>query len=152
TGDTSDSMDVSFEVGGTATADVDYTALPDTVTIPAGPANIKRTANTFDDPFVEGNETVDVTLDPDAEYILGTPDSATVTIADDTSGHQSVVTVAATDPSASEQGPDPGVFTVSRSGDTSAALTVSYTLGGAATNGVDYTTLSGTVTIPAGQA
>jgi hypothetical protein len=48
-------------------------------------------------------------------------------------------------------GPKSAVFTVRRLGDISAALTVSYAIGGTASNGVDYVTLPGTVTIPAGQ-
>lgn len=60
------------------------------------------------------------------------------------------VSVAATDANAAEQGSDPGTFTITRSGDTSSALTVNYTMGGTATNGTDYSTLSGTVVIPAG--
>lgn len=44
----------------------------------------------------------------------------------------------------------PGAFTVTRTGATTSALTLSYTVSGAATNGADYSTLSGTVTIPAG--
>lgn len=46
----------------------------------------------------------------------------------------------------------PGVFDVTRDGPTDSALTVNYTLSGTATNGTDYSTLSGTVTIPAGSA
>jgi YD repeat-containing protein len=63
---------------------------------------------------------------------------------------QPSVTVAATDANASEQGSDPGVFTVTRTGGTSAALAVNYALSGTATNGSDYATLSGSVTIPVG--
>ncbi len=60
------------------------------------------------------------------------------------------VTISATDPAASEAGPDPGTFTVTRTGSTAADLVVSYTVGGTATNGSDYTTLSNSVTIAAG--
>ena len=35
----------------------------------------------------------------------------------------------------------PGIFTVSRTGSTAAALTVNYTVGGTATNGTDYTSV-----------
>src|SRR5438105_2381307 len=63
-----------------------------------------------------------------------------------------VVSIAATDPGASEAGPKSGTFTISRSGATTQALAVSYSIGGAASNGVDYTALSGTVTIAAGSA
>jgi pimeloyl-ACP methyl ester carboxylesterase len=62
------------------------------------------------------------------------------------------VTVVATDANASETGPDPGTFTLSRTGNTTSALTVSYSLGGGAANGTDYEGLSGSVTIPAGAA
>src|SRR6202008_5188515 len=44
------------------------------------------------------------------------------------------------------------VVTVSRRGSTAAALNVSYTVSGSATNGTDYQTLSGTVTIPIGSS
>jgi GH35 family endo-1,4-beta-xylanase len=45
----------------------------------------------------------------------------------------------------------PAIFTVTRSGGSTALpVTVSYALGGTAVNGVDYKSLGGTVTIPAG--
>src|SRR5205823_5118377 len=62
------------------------------------------------------------------------------------------VTVTASDANASEANRDPGVFTIARTGSTSASLTVNYTLGGTAGNGADYNALSGAVTIPAGAA
>jgi hypothetical protein len=62
------------------------------------------------------------------------------------------VTVAATDATAAEPGTDTGTFTVTRTGSTAAALTVNLTVGGTATNGVDYTTIANTVTIPAGSS
>lgn len=61
-----------------------------------------------------------------------------------------VVSVAVSDGSASEAGPNPGAFTVSRTGSTAQALTVAYTIGGTASPGGDYATLPGTATIPAG--
>src|SRR5688500_16045839 len=66
------------------------------------------------------------------------------------------VTIRATDPNAAEKPatsiPDTGTFTVYRSNTPSLvnALTVYYSISGTATNGVDYTTLTGKVTIPAG--
>ena len=45
-----------------------------------------------------------------------------------------------------------GVFTLGRSGNTSSSLTVDYTIGGTATNGTDYGSLSGAVTFAAGSA
>jgi FlaG/FlaF family flagellin (archaellin) len=58
--------------------------------------------------------------------------------------------VVLSDPLASEPGTDTGTATVVRTGNQAAPITVRYTLGGTAFNGVDYQTLSGSVTIPAG--
>jgi hypothetical protein len=63
-----------------------------------------------------------------------------------------LVSVAGSDGAASESGPDSGTVTLSRTGSAAAALTVSYTVGGSATGGVDYTALSGTATFAAGAA
>jgi hypothetical protein len=51
-----------------------------------------------------------------------------------------------------EGGADTGAFTVARTGDTSGALVVDYTISGTALHGVDYLALPGTLTIPAGAA
>ena len=48
-------------------------------------------------------------------------------------------------------GPKDAVFTIRRHGDTNNALTVTYDIGGTATNGVDYVALPGVVTIPPGE-
>ena len=60
------------------------------------------------------------------------------------------VTVVATDAVAGEPGTNTGTFTVFRTGDTTATLTVSYAVGGTATSGIDYTALTGSVIIPIG--
>src|SRR5206468_2676992 len=60
------------------------------------------------------------------------------------------VTVTATDANASETGPDSGTFTITRTGDTTAPLTVNYSLSGTASNGTDYQQLGTSVTIAAG--
>jgi YVTN family beta-propeller protein len=60
------------------------------------------------------------------------------------------VTITATDSSAAEAGPDPGVFTVTRTGDTTNALTVNFTVGGTASAGTDYGAIGTSVLIPGG--
>jgi hypothetical protein len=47
-------------------------------------------------------------------------------------------------------GPKNATFTVRRDGATNDAVTVTYAIGGTASNGVEYVTLPGSVTIPAG--
>ena len=71
-----------------------------------------------------------------------------------------VVSIVATDAYASEgpwwreggtvRGTNTATFAVRRAGPTNDAVTVKYHIGGTASNGVDYTELSGLVTIPAG--
>jgi hypothetical protein len=51
-----------------------------------------------------------------------------------------LVSVMATDPTASETGPQTGTFTITRAGDLTAPLTITFTLNGTATRGADYTT------------
>jgi subtilisin-like proprotein convertase family protein len=73
-------------------------------------------------------------------------------------GSKPTVSLVASDPDATE-GEDPGEFTITRSGNTKLPLEVNYTLKAAnnwsspeAINGNDYNSLSGSVTIPAGQS
>ena len=49
-------------------------------------------------------------------------------------------------------GPKNAIFAVKRFGDASSDLTVNYSIGGTASNGVDYAALPGFVTVPAGSA
>jgi hypothetical protein len=60
-------------------------------------------------------------------------------------------TASATDATSSEAG-DTGTYTIARSAPSASPLTVNYTMSGTATNGTDYSALSGTATIPADQA
>ena len=62
------------------------------------------------------------------------------------------VSLQATDASAAEEPMDAGRVTVSRDSAYAGPLTVYYTLSGTGVNGVDFGTLSGSVTIPAGSA
>ncbi|NOT60743.1 MAG: hypothetical protein HOP19_11040 [Acidobacteria bacterium] len=60
-----------------------------------------------------------------------------------------VVTITAQDSSAAEAGSDTGTFRITRTGATTSALTVNYSISGSAINGTDYTpSLTGSVNIP----
>ena len=69
-----------------------------------------------------------------------------------TSVGPAAVTVAATIATTDETGANPGMFTFTRTGDTSSDLAVSYSVGGTAIYGLDYTALPGSVIIPAGSS
>jgi len=74
---------VYFTVGGSATPDSDYISLVSPVTIQAGAASTNLTVTPINDSLAEAPETVIVTLSSGTNYALGSPSSATVTIADD---------------------------------------------------------------------
>ncbi|MEO8195990.1 MAG: IPT/TIG domain-containing protein [Thermoanaerobaculia bacterium] len=62
------------------------------------------------------------------------------------------VSIAATDPNAAESPLNTGQFTLTRTGSTSAALTVSLTRSGTATNGSDYSSIATSQTFNVGQS
>ncbi len=64
-------------------------------------------------------------------------------------GTQPTVTITAKDSNAIEDG-NAGQFVVTRTGKTDKPLTVNYSITGNAINGIDYRTLSGSVTVPVG--
>jgi len=82
TGGTSNPLTVNLALGGTAVAGSDYTSVDTAVTIPSGAASRTIVITPIDDTTVENNETVTVTLSSNAAYTLGSPATATVTIAD----------------------------------------------------------------------
>jgi hypothetical protein len=146
-GDTSPTLTVNYTVSGTATSGSDYTAFGTTVSFAAGLSTATKTVTPLQDSLIEADETIILTLASGTGYSLGTPFRATVTLISDDSN---TVTVSASEASASEAGLTTGTFTFNRTGDTSAALTVNYTVSGTATAGSDYTALSNSVSFAAG--
>jgi hypothetical protein len=138
---------VNYSVSGTATAGVDYAALPGVALIPAGQSSVTIPLKVIDDKDLEADETVIVTVSAAAAYTIGGSAAATVKILDD---DFMTVSIAATSDAAEPA--VAGQFTVKRDGDLTEALVVNYTVSGTATSGADYVPLSGTVTIPANAA
>jgi hypothetical protein len=152
TGETDTVLEVSYTVGGTATAGADYVALSGVVSFGLGESSVSVQVVPIDDDLVEGNETVTVTLVAGDGYTLGALTSATVTIIDNDEAPLPVVSVSASDPVATEEGPTSGSFMFVRTGETDAVLEVSYTVGGTATAGADYVALSGVVSFGLGES
>ncbi|MBD2694007.1 beta strand repeat-containing protein, partial [Anabaena catenula] len=158
TGSTTSSLIVNYTVAGTATNGTDYNTLTGIATFAAGSATAIIDVNVKDDAVFEGNETAIVTLASATSYVLGTTKTATVNLVDNdtATNNPPTITISATDASAREtvtgQTANPGQFTLTRTGNTTTALTVNYTLSGTATKGTDYSDLSGSVTFAAGSA
>jgi gliding motility-associated-like protein/uncharacterized repeat protein (TIGR01451 family) len=143
---------VTYHTAGTATSGTDYTTLSGTVTIPAGSSSAPVSVPVLDDDLIEGDETAVLIMDnvtSSLPFVAGAQKQDTVIINDDDNVNMNVVITASKDRAGEPN--IPGEFTVGlASGKTTLVpITVTYTIGGTATVGNDYTVLSGTVTIPA---
>ncbi len=145
---TTNPLTVNYTIGGTATNGTDYTSIPTSVTFAANSSTATVIVDPTADTTVESDETVALTLATGTGYTVGTPNAVTGTITnDDTS-----VTLAVSPSSVTEDGTTNLVYTFTRSGVTTNALTVNYTVGGTATNGTDYTSIPTSVTFAANSA
>ncbi|MFN7511741.1 Calx-beta domain-containing protein [Microcystis sp.] len=157
TGDTTNALTVNYTVGGTATFNTDYiqtgatifTATSGTVTFAAGAATATLTINPTADISVESDETVAITLASETGYT-----TVTGTIVND----DTIVTLAVSPASVAEDGSTNLIYTFTRTGVTTNALRVNYSVSGTATVNTDYTqtgaasytATGGTITFAAG--
>ncbi len=78
-------LTVNYTLSGTATNSTDYATLSSSVLLPSGQASVTIPVTPVDDTSAEPDETVILTLVSDANYAVGSPNAATVTILDDDS-------------------------------------------------------------------
>lgn len=83
TGVSTGTITVGLSVAGSASNGVDFTALPSSVVIPAGSSTASFVVSPVADGIPEIAETVLMTVQAGAGYAVGSPSSATVTIAAD---------------------------------------------------------------------
>lgn len=138
-------------IDGTATiADADYgngAPVSGSTVIAAGSLTGTATVLVNGDGKYEADETLQMRLLSATNGTLGNTTQATGTITND-DDRVSIAAVMSDEP---ESSGTPGRFTVTRLGPTTSALTVNFSIGGSATNGVDYQNLVSYVTILAGQ-
>lgn len=112
----------------------------------------------FDFPAGSKDAALLIDLPPGSSYTVqvsgvgNTTGTALIEVYDVTPSSATTINLAATTATTDTKGAAPGSVTFTRSGATGSALTVYYTLGGSAINGSDYTSLPGSITIPAGAA
>jgi plastocyanin len=80
TGDTTADLTVLYAVSGTATNGTDYQRLRGRAVIRAGQSSAKIQIRAIDDTTAEPDETVILTLSPNAAYTIGSPNTGTCTI------------------------------------------------------------------------
>ncbi|MBI4328203.1 MAG: hypothetical protein HY674_23485 [Chloroflexi bacterium] len=147
-GDTSSPLTVTVGLSGTATAGVDYEAVPASITIPTGASEATIAITPLDDTVAEFPETVVLTLGASTNYSPRTPISATVTINDT---ETPAFRVAAGDTNMYERvALDTGSFRLIRLGDVAPEVTVNLSFSGTATEGTDYEPVGASIVIPAG--
>lgn len=143
-------LTVHLTATGTATPGVHYQAFPASIVIPAGAREVALPFTPLASGQSYGELTVGLTLTAHATYIAPDP-TASFLLEDTASAGQPRVSVTATTPLASEDGPTPGEFTLSRTGSTDTPLTITYSLGGTAAPS-RYQPLSGQAIFPVGAA
>ena len=145
---------VALELAGTAAAS-DYTITPapatdGTVTFQHGETTIALTIAPVNDAHAEADETLSIRLCPSLDYAVGGSGELGVVIVDKDNSHPHTVSVAATDPTASEVDAEPGTFLVTRSGGALPAVTVDYTVGGTADDSDYSETFGGQIALAEG--
>jgi hypothetical protein len=143
-GVTTSAVSASYaSASGTATSGTDFTPVSGTVSFIANDTSETITVNTTNDSAAESNETMTVTLSSPSSGAAITTAVGTGTINDN-----DFANLAINDTSVTEGGQL--VFTVTRSGVTTNAVSASYaSSSGTATSGSDFTGVSGTVSFVA---
>jgi hypothetical protein len=146
TGDTAAPLTVNYTVAGTATLGTDYTGIAatpatKTVSFAAGASTAKLSVDPTADSTIEATETVSLTLASGTGYTVGTVNAVVGRITND---DFPVITLAVVPEAVAEDGSVNLTYTFSRTGATTSALTVKYTVGGTATLGTDYTGIATT--------
>lgn len=151
---TGTAINVNYSISGTATSGTDFTALSGVAAFASGTSSVTVNVSALADAVIEDAETVTLTLQPGTGYTLmqggaqtratgfildATYPTVTAGVAENGSGLTSNLTESSTS----------FRFIVSRTGSTTNPLTVNYTMSGTATEGVDYTGTTGSVTIAA---
>src|SRR5262249_62425484 len=99
TGATTADLTVNSTFAGTATNGADYTAIPASVTIPAGAASVTVTVSPIDDLLAEPSETVSLRLAASGAYQVGRTGTASGRVLDNVP----FVTIVGTKDTASEE-------------------------------------------------
>jgi hypothetical protein len=150
TGSTVGSVDVTYTVGGTAVSADDFGgALPTgTATIADGATSTIVRIPVSADLLVEPDETFTVTLSAPTNGHVIAAASSSATIVDDDSATVSIAKITDGGEAAI---PTNALFRATQTAAASVDTVITYTVGGTASPGTDFTALSGAVTIPAGK-
>ena len=139
---------ITFTVGGTARSGSDFFAEDLEIDLPANAETVTVTFETRDDITVENDETLSITITPNADetYVVGSPSSASTTIESNDLPELIIEGGGSISEGSS------GEFIIRADQPVVEDTSINYTLSGSATPGRDFNELSGTVVMPAGQS
>ena len=139
---------ITFTVGGTARSGSDYFAEDLEIDLPANAETVTVTFETRDDTIVENDETLSITITPNADetYVVGSPSSASTTIESNDLPELIIEGGGSISEGSS------GEFIIRADQPVVEDTSINYALSGSATPGRDFNELSGTVVMPAGQS
>jgi cyclophilin family peptidyl-prolyl cis-trans isomerase len=149
--DVTNPLTVDYSTNASAVAGTNYTALSGLVIIPAGQTSATISVQPIDDDVMDADTSLQITLTSENDYTLGSPASAALTISN------ADITAVVLSPATAdvEENSGPSTFTITRSATTSigygSPIMVTYSVGGSAQAGTNYSALTGSVIIPAGQ-
>ena len=140
---------VHYSVSGSALgAGTDYSMTASPIVIPSGDTTYSIVVDVIDDTLDEDDETITIALDMAVNASVGMPDTHTITIIDNDDPPLVSFTWA------SQIGTETTgtmAVEVQLSALSSKEITVPFSIGGTATQGVDYTITASPIVIPAGQ-
>ena len=139
---------ITFTVGGSARSGSDYFAEDLEIDLPANAETVTVTFETRDDTIVENDETLSITITPNADetYVVGGTSSASTTIESNDLPELIIEGGGSISEGSS------GEFIIRADQPVVEDTSINYALSGSATPGRDFNELSGTVVMPAGQS
>jgi len=140
-------LDVEVSLGGSAQNTVDYTFPSNDLVLTAGQTQLNIQVQTRQDTIVEPDKTITLDLRDGAGYSLTAPTQASTTIVSDDLPE---LTLRGGNIALGEG--DSAAFIIESDGPVAENTSVNYQVGGSATPGTDFETLTGTVVMLAGQS
>ena len=140
-------LTVALQITGSATNGTDYAQVGSSIVIPAGALSVNLNIQPYVDSLTELDQVIQISLLLQSAYELGTTVTAQVII-DDLKPQLSIQPLNALAEVTSQS---PGAFLVERTGVLDRSVLVRLTIGGNATNNIDYNRIDNYINLPPNQ-
>ncbi|MEL7338512.1 MAG: Ig-like domain-containing protein, partial [Planctomycetota bacterium] len=140
-------LTVRYDVSGTATAPDDFDALPATIQFLDGDLTATLDLSLINDDLVEGDESLQISIRQDPNYVIGQPSTADITVQDNDSV---VLSVSQSSDAISESSATASVH-LQLSNPIAVDTQIQIGVSGTAIQNMDYALSNTFITVPAGQ-